>query len=74
MAAFIPLIVSIAFKTLEYFANKRGTNENSRRIFRELAEDLRKLGIASVKSRYEAEAQIGEIEKEWEKRHDKTKV
>lgn len=73
MIAALPALIKIVFMVLEYLAHRKGVSEESRRIFMKLAEDFRRLGIADVRSRYEAEAQLKSNDEEWEKRHESTK-
>jgi hypothetical protein len=63
--ALIPVIIKIIFMILEFLAQKKIVSEESKRIFINMAEELRKLGIANVKSRYEAEAQLDANDKAW---------
>lgn len=65
-AMLIPIIIKIIFMILEFLAQKKIVSEESKRIFINMAEELRKLGIANVKSRYEAEAQLDANDKAWD--------
>jgi hypothetical protein len=73
MVAAIPALIKIAFLVLEYLAHRKGVTDESKRIFIKLAEDLRRLGLADVRSRYEAEEQLKSNDAEWEKRHEQRK-
>lgn len=69
----IAALIKIVFMILEYLAHRKNVSNESKRIFMKLAEDFRRLGIAEVRSRYEAEAQLKSNDEEWEKRHEPTK-
>lgn len=58
----------IAFWLLETFVAKKNQEAESRKIFLQLAQVLRTAGVKGVRSRYEAEGQIGDGESEWDER------
>lgn len=70
--ALIPVVVKILFMVIEYFASRKIVDQQSKKVFIQMAEELRKIGIANVKSRYEAEDQIQAGDDEWTSREAAT--
>lgn len=70
---FLPLIAKLGYSALEWAIHKKGVDAETKKWLINTAEQLRKKGLADVKSRYEAESQIDEIKAEWEKRHEQRK-
>lgn len=66
---FIGPAITLVFYIFQFFMQLRGLKKEDMKILTDLAQGLRRQGIANVKSRYEAEEQIEEIEELWENRH-----
>jgi hypothetical protein len=66
--ALLPVLAQFLFWLLEKIVGQFTQDEESRRIFLELAQVMRKAGIEGVRSRFEAESQIDLINAEWDRR------
>lgn len=73
LVGFIPAIVQVIFMILEFLTQKKVVSEESKRIFINMAEELRKMGIKDVRSRYEAEKQLDSNDQAWTEIENKEK-
>jgi hypothetical protein len=73
-ALLAPLIIKGLFMLIEFLAKKNIVSDESKRVFIQMAEELRKIGIANVRSRYEAELQIEAGSSVWDKEESKNNL
>jgi hypothetical protein len=71
LTPFLPILAQFAFWVLEYFVSQHNNDQESQVLFINMAEQLRKIGITNVKSRYEAESQLDENDKAWNEKENK---
>lgn len=70
-AVLLPLIAQVGMWLINYFISRKIVSDESKKIFIQVAEELRVLGAVNVKSRFEAEVQLDSNDKEWTNREAK---
>ena len=68
---FLPLIAKLGLFLLEQFLTNKAVDEESKRVFIRMAEELRKLGVKYAITTFESEAQIAKIDEAWKKEEEK---